>query len=284
MKRREFLSIAALIPLFAGTIYSQPLSVNDSESRKLFDRMIARLKKLEFHKLPIGELMGKIGIQLIGTEYAGGTLEGPGETCRVSLHGLDCVTFVELTLCTARILKKGKTSFDDLVKEITFTRYRKGKITDYTSRLHYTSEWIIDNVEKKVIKDMGKELNADQFQPDVYFMSENPKYYNPLLQDTSLISKMKYIEKEINWHKLYYIPKKQISEIEDNLKTGDIIAITTSKNGLDYSHMGLAIHENDVIRLMHASSKRRQVVLDSELNKYMEKIESNTGISVLRPL
>ncbi len=94
----------------------------------------------------LAELMGNLGMLLLGTKYEGGTLEGPGaEVCRADLTGLDCVTFFENALGMARILKKGTPTFDAFLRELTFTRYRGGALTDYTSRLHYTAEWMGDN-------------------------------------------------------------------------------------------------------------------------------------------
>ena len=51
--------------------------------------------------------------------------------CSVDLRGLDCVTFFELALAFARILKHGERTPDALLAEVTFLRYRGGQLTDY---------------------------------------------------------------------------------------------------------------------------------------------------------
>lgn len=66
----------------------------------------------------------------------------------MNLTGLDCVTFFENVLDMARIFRQGKYEFDDLLAAVTHTRYRGGKLDGYLSRLHYTADWIHDNVAK----------------------------------------------------------------------------------------------------------------------------------------
>ncbi len=54
------------------------------------------------------------------------------EICTVDLTSLDCVTFFESTLDFARMLKKGETTPESLIKEVSFTRYRGWR----SARLH----------------------------------------------------------------------------------------------------------------------------------------------------
>jgi len=216
----------------------------------IFDHLIEEMIKRDYHTLPIGECMGKIGSMMIGTRYVGGTLELMPERCIMDLTGLDCVTFFENTLNiarTAKIKNNGLTqsansiTFRDVLDQIEFTRYRDGNLEGYTSRLHYTSEWILDNVKKGVIKDLTKELGGKPFNVKVSFMSENPQYYPQLTAQPSLINKMRLVEYGINNTRHWYIPNSQVKEIESKLQTGDIIAIATNKSGLDYSHTGMII-------------------------------------------
>ncbi len=156
-----------------------PLRVEDAQSRTrhIFAQIIERAKEGKWEFLPIGECIGNIGLLMVETEYIAGTIEGEGpEICRVNLTGLDCVTFYENVLCTARILKKGKTTYDDLIAELTLTRYRGGKLTDYTSRLHYTSDWIYDNEKKKVVRNITRKIGGEEYPVEVSFMSKHPGF------------------------------------------------------------------------------------------------------------
>lgn len=306
MNRREFFSLAAgmgasmflLRPQFTSLLlrhenfYSareKPLIIaqnEESRTREIFHNIIKRARKEDWVSLSIGECMGKIALLFVGTEYVAGTLEGEGpEACRVDLTGLDCVTFLENVLCIARILKKDKTSFDDFKGEISFTRYREGILTDYTSRLHYTSDWIYDNEKKKVVRNITKEIGGEEFPFKVSFMSKNPHFYQSLKEFPEFIKTIAMLEKEINKRKHWYIPKSKIKEAQKHIQTGDIIALATDKEGLDYGHTGLAYQdERGKMRFLHASQRKKKVLLDAELYKYTQSIETHIGITIARPL
>lgn len=306
MNRREFFSLAAgmgasmyllrlkFINLLSknGNFYIYPdqelRTTQNTEYRtsEIFHNIIKRAKKEDWASLPIGECMGKIALLFLDTEYVAGTLEEEGpEACRIDLTGLDCVTFFENVLCISRILKKDKTSFDDFKGEISFTRYREGILTDYTSRLHYTSDWIYDNEKKKVVRNITKEIGGEEFPFKVSFMSKNPHFYQSLKEFPEFIETIAMLEKEINKRKHWYIPKSKIKEAQKHIQTGDIIALATDKEGLDYGHTGLAYQdERGKMRFLHASQRKKKVLLDAELYKYTQSIETHIGITIARPL
>jgi hypothetical protein len=306
MNRREFFSLAAgmgastflLRPQFTSLLLRHEnyygarenaiRTALDKESRisEIFHKIIKLAQGEGWKSLPIGECMGKIALLFLDTEYVAGTLEGEGpEICRVDLTGLDCITFFENVLCISRILKKDKTSFDDFKTEIIFTRYRAGILTDYTSRLHYTSDWIYDNEKKKVVRNITKEIGGEEFPFKVSFMSKNPHYYQALKEFPEFIEKIVNLEKEINKRQHLYIPKSKIREAQKHVQTGDIIALATDKEGLDYGHTGLAYQdERGKIRFLHASQVKKKVLLDTELYEYTQSVETHTGITVARPL
>ncbi len=263
------------------------IEVNSSQkTRDKFNDTIDKALENEWVSLDIGELIGKIGMEFLGVSYAAGTLENKGpEVCSINLHGLDCVTFYENTLCMARILKKGKSSFENLVEEITYTRYRGGVLDGYVSRLHYTSDWIYDNVKKGVVSNITENIGGEPYLVKVSFMSENPQYYDKLKGHPERVKKIAEIEKEINSRKQYYIKQENIKEAEKYLQTGDIIAFTTTKKGLDYSHTGLAYRDDfGSLRLLHASTSEDKVILDENLHIYTNSVKIHTGITVARPL
>jgi hypothetical protein len=67
------------------------------------------------------------------------------------------------------------------------------------------------------------------------------------------------------------------------IKDGDIIAIITSKPGLDTSHIGIAVWHNDGLHLLNASQIRKNVVEESmTLHDYMKKHPLQLGIRVIR--
>jgi hypothetical protein len=286
MLRRSFLLLLAT-PVLAQNLRKSRSRNSDpaATSSYIYSQTMRRIAAEKWNRLPIGDLMGNIGTLLLGTPYVGGTLEGAGpEICRADLTGLDCVTFFENVLAMARCSKLGTSSWDAFIKQITRTRYRDGQLDGYTSRLHYTAEWIENNVAKGVVRDVTPDLGGDVFPIRVSFMSEHPQYYPPLKADTSLVGTIASIERRLATTTRYIVPREKIADIEPLLKTGDIVAIATSKAGLDYAHTGLIVREGSVARLMHASVTKKKVILDVRLSDYIASVKSHIGVSILRPI
>ncbi len=296
MFRRDFLRFFALTPLLFSSdlvieqtkkLLSSVENNSDKEATSwyIFDHIIAHAKAAGIAKLPIGERMGKVGMLMLGTPYVGGTLEGEPESCKIDLTGLDCVTFFENVLGIARVMRKGDAKFQDLTAEIARTRYRDGKIDGYTSRLHYTADWIANNVEKGIVKNITRELGGVEFPLKVSFMSEHPQYYPPLVSDSTLVPEIAQREQAVNSLKHYYIPSANVKAIQPQLQTGDIIAVATSKEGLDYAHTGIALRdERGNLRFLHASLTRKRVFLDKTIATYLKTVPTHIGITVVRPL
>jgi len=174
----------------------------------------------------------------------------------------------------------------DVLDAVTYTRYRGGRISGYDSRLHYTAEWIADNVAKGVVEDVTPSLGGVRHPIRVGFMSAHPELYPALRAEPSLVDSMRRIERHINAVPRTFVPKERVAAIEPRLESGDIIAVTTSIAGLDYSHTGLIFRDSaGVARFLHASSSQGRVVLDERIGRYLARgPKSNTGITVLRPV
>jgi hypothetical protein len=64
-----------------------------------------------------------------------------------------------------------------------------------------------------------------------------------------------HIERRINLTHRTHVPRDRVAGIERELRTGDLVAITTSISGLDYAHTGLIVRQGSGARLLHASSR-----------------------------
>lgn len=241
--------------------------------------------------LPIGDLMGKIARELEDTPYVGNTLElsTDREVCSVNLDELDCVTFFESTLNFARMLKNGGSTPKDLLKEVQNTRYRGGIVGDYTSRLHYTSDWLYENDKKGVVKVLNDLPGAVPFTQKVGFMSTHPESYIQLSIHPQLVDKIKLQENAINARNvLSFIPADKVASVEPLLKTGDIVGLCTSLPGLDISHTGIIYRTEDgVAHFMDASSKKtnKKVTIEpGPISQAVKDRKNFTGIVLARPL
>jgi hypothetical protein len=296
LARREFLAIMGQVLASAGALaVSRPGSVwagapdpKVFEGREVFDRLLTLARERRWSELPIGERIGAIGMALRQTPYVASTLElyDDREVCSVDFRGLDCVTFFELALAFARILRRGERTPDALLAEVTFLRYRGGRLTDYASRLHYLSDWFADNQAKRVVRPITPELpGAERFTRRVSFMSAHPDAYRQLKANPDQLAKIALIEAEINARTTYYLPREKVAAAQRLLITGDIVGVTTTIEGLDCAHSGVVYRdEAGISRLLHASTTRNAVVLDEDLATYMASVRTHSGIMVVRPL
>ncbi|WP_041633086.1 N-acetylmuramoyl-L-alanine amidase-like domain-containing protein [Maribacter sp. HTCC2170] len=231
----------------------------------------------------LGKTLISVGKTFLGTAYVAKTLEiGETETLVVNLHGLDCTTYVENVLAFSLLLKDEKSDFDSFVDALETIRYKNGKLDGYASRLHYFSEWITNNEVKGLIKDMTSEIGGVEITKKINFMSEHRELY-PFLKDDTNFEKIKASENFLNNEAICYLPQDQIGANEHLIQSGDIIALTTSINGLDITHTGFASREkNGRIHLLHASSSGEVMLSEEPLVDYLKKVKKNTGIMVAR--
>lgn len=236
---------------------------------------------------PINEVLVEIGKSFIGTDYLAHSLEKDGdEQLVINLFGLDCTTFVENVLALSRCVKEKQTSFEDYSEELQFIRYRDGIINGYPSRLHYFSDWIYNNVSKDIVEDITEQIGGTAIQFKLNFMSTHPESYKQLNENPDLIPQIKIQEEEISSRIYYYIPKDEVELKEKFINEGDIIAITTTVEGLDIGHLGIAVKLDDErIHLLHAPTVNTKVHITKEpLSDYLMKYKRHSGVIVLKPL
>jgi hypothetical protein len=268
--------------LIYSTVHAQFFSEKDIEISKSKFQLAA---ENNFSSMPMNDLIAEIGKSFIGTEYKGFMLEQDGEEQLViNLSGLDCTTFLENTLTFARLVKMNKTSFDDYKSELTKIRYRDGIINLYPSRLHYFSDWIHNNHQKGLVKDVTKEIGGEPLKFNLNFMSSNPHFYKHLKETPEFISEIKAHEKEINKRVYHFIPKNKVHLFENQILNGDLIACVTDIKGLDIGHVGIAVKQpSGRIHFMHAPQEGSKVeITKMPLPDYLNKVKKHTGIIVLR--
>jgi hypothetical protein len=244
-----------------------------------------------------GELTAALGETFLGTAYVARTLEAPAdqglpEDLVVNLRELDCVTFVENVLVLARLARSADPGLlddphrfrDAFRDELTGIRYRGGALDGYDSRLHYFSEWLADNERKGVVRQVTREIGGTSDGTAVDFMSTHPGAY-PQLEDESALSGILQIEAALATMERFYIPEDEIAARAHQIRTGDVIAATSTVNGLDVAHTGIAVWRDGVLRLLHAPLVGSSVTLSTEsLAERIGRIEGQDGIMVARPL
>lgn len=250
--------------------------------KEIFKSYLKAMHKIKPHSRE--DLIDETGKYFLGVPYVGKTLERESEELVVNLHEFDCMTFVENVLALAKTYAAGTFSWSAFLDNLKFIRYRNGLIENFTSRLHYTSDWIYENERNGLIIDLTKAIGGVPLDMNVSFMSTYPENYVQLQTHPEYISVMAEKEKEINSRVYYYIPKEMIDKYTEQIHTGDIVCFVTSINGLDISHVGIIHKEGAQVTFIHASSTKKKVIINEEsLQDYVLSIKKNRGIIVLRP-
>ena len=267
---------------FLGISHAQQVICPARDSLAFEDKMIA-IAKIE--AADMGTTLTAVGKTFLGTAYVAKTLEiGETESIVVNLHGLDCTTYVENVLAFSHMIKTTSTDLKSFVRLLERIRYKDGKLQGYASRLHYFSEWIANNERKGLVRDITSELGGEEISKRIDFMSTHRELY-PFLSEEENFKKIRASEQYLNGQPICILPQQKIAASEQLIRTGDIIALTTSIKGLDITHTGIATREKDGrIHLLHASSSGQVEVSKLPLTDYLKKIKSNTGIMVARPV
>jgi len=219
------------------------------------------------------------------TPYVAHTLEVEGpERLVVNLGGLDCLTFVESSLALARCVKRGNTTMDAFRAELQQLRYRGGLIDGYPSRLHYFTDWVEDNIRKGIVQDLTSTLGGRVRTRRIDFMSTHREAYRQLANDAFLES-IREAEARLSAAPHAVIPQASVAEVLPQLHTGDIVGLSSTVEGLDIAHTGIAVRMNGVVRLLHASLSQGAVVLSTgSVADYLEHQKKQDGCILVRPL
>jgi hypothetical protein len=280
MKIIKLFTAFFLFPMLSGNISAQISSdwKRDAEISENFFQSI--------QKNTVDSNIVSAALFFLNTPYIANTLDVfDTEDLVVNFREMDCMSFVENCLALSRTLQYPNPDMEYFQRELQLIRYRNGIINAYTSRLHYTSDWIFDNIKKGILEDKTIALSGKKIKFDLHFMSENYQKYKHLKNNPEAVTTIKEIEQNINRRSNYFfLPKQEIKEHQSLIKDGDIICFTTSIAGLDISHLGIAYRHRGQLSFIHASSTAKKVIINPEsLVDYCTKIKSNTGIIVLHP-
>lgn len=236
--------------------------------------------------LSFNELIAETAGFFINTPYVASTLEKEEEHLVINLRELDCTTFVENVIALANTVEQENPTFELFCDELRRLRYRTEDISDYTDRLHYFSDWIYENEQKGLVRDITRQAGGEPYSLELSFMSTHPDNYPQLKGYPERIEEIRNIEQHVSTRDVYaMIPKGKINDCARNIKNGDIVCFVTSIKGLDVTHVGFAYWKDDVLGFIHASSSAKKVIVDQKsLQQYAENIKTTIGIMVIRPV
>jgi hypothetical protein len=251
-----------------------------------------RAEGLGKHDIPLGRAAVRVGELAAGTPYLPDTLDeylrsggSPlQEPLTVSLAHFDCVTLVESCLAVARLARGDEApTWKGFGQEIERMRYRGGRRTGYTSRLHYFSEWITDGEKRGLLKDLGKQLGGSADNRALRFMTEHRDEY-PALANPRVFDDILEIERRISQTPRQVVPVERIPQIASHIETGDVLGFATRISGLDVTHTAFAYRDKEgVLRVLHAPLSGGVVeVTRATLPEYVAALRRSSGILVAR--
>ena len=213
--------------------------------------------------------------QLLGTPYVAHTLEADEEILTINIHELDCLTFIETLYALTRATLNQRYSWRDFAANIENVRYRGGTMGDYSTRIHYMSEWIIDNHMRGNLVEVTPDLpHADYLVKNIDYMTKHPDLYRQLKDDSVMVEKVRA-------HEARFLDDAAMRVLEHD--EGDLDE-EENEDGLDVSHNGIiVIGDKGDPYLLDASMSGGKVMLESKpLFKYLERSKNNIGIRVYR--
>lgn len=273
-----------LVGCHANAMLTPQGSQTGTPDQQLFERLVRQSNAEKWDLRHRDSVIVKVANYFMGTPYVGYTLEADGpEQLVVNLREMDCTTFAENVLAISWCLTHHQESFDDFKATLTRLRYRHGIIDQYPSRLHYFTDWLMDNQRKGLIELVTEQIGTQPFVPAVGFMSAHPDKYAALTKHPEFIEPIRQQEQTINGYRFKFIPKAEVAGKEQEIHDGDLIAIATTIEGLDIVHLGIATHQKGRLYLIHASSTFKKVVIsDKPLADYLADIKKDSGILVGR--
>ena len=259
--------------------------VSNSEDQKRIETILSKYAK---HNTSVSSLIIALAREFKGVPYVAKTLENDSrENLVVNTRQLDCTTYVENVLAIYLCIKNQKLSFTDYCSYLRQIRYVGGKVS-YPTRQHYFTEWIDENTKDGFVEELqspNPPFTATQYLR-INFMSKHTSLYPMLKNNPELVKPIAQMESRLSGNTYRFIPKASIANTKlfrSTIHDGDIIAITTSKAGLDTSHIGIAIWHKDGLHMLNASQIHKKVVEEPmTLYQYMQKHPSQTGIRIVR--
>lgn len=254
---------------------------NESEDTTRINNLLIECQKI---KTP-SEKVKAMALSFEGTPYVAHTLEGDTELVTVNIDELDCTTFVETVLALAFTAEEGRTSWRDYVYNLERLRYRGGNLNGYPSRLHYISDWIVDNSHRGNLQEVTNRFPYyHHITKTLSFMTENRDKYQSL-SDSLNYERMKGVELGYYSHQFPYIKTVDLKkkETKDAFQSGDVVALVTSMKNLDVTHLGIIIKKDGEPYLLHASSSNGKVeVSNVPFDEFMKRNRSLLGVRVIR--
>jgi len=214
-----------------------------------------------------------IGQYFKGAPYLSNRLSKSNpEKVYYSFGDFDCVTYVENILALYYSEGANAKFIENLIK----IRYNDS--ISYENRNHYLTKGLQKMVALHILSPINNHFNSKSIQRNVNYLSKHVNSNN--INMARIIN----IEKSISKKNMYYFDSTKDLEIYDLIKNGDVIAFVSSRNDLDFQHVGFVHIKNNKKYILHASQEKKVVCIsDVTIDQYIFKNKKIIGFQIYRP-
>jgi hypothetical protein len=282
----KLLAPFALVALLAPAALAVPTPLGE-EAMPFIDA-VAGVKP----KATLPATVAQVAHAFVGRPYLEASLEalpsrvGAPEPLICRLDAFDCVTLVENSVAIARAVSLATpASYSTYRAQLESLRYRGGVRGDYSTRLHYFSDWVADNERRGNVKDLTPSLGGQADRRPITFMTAHRGSYRKLGDDQTF-KEIQAVEASLARTPRYVLPNAKVAGILPLLQSGDIIAFATDIEGLDVVHTGLIYRQpNGAVHLLHAPEPGQKVTVSTKpLVEYLTLFPRHVGVIIARPL
>lgn len=225
---------------------------------------VSILASLETAATP-GQRISRLSHPFLGTTYQAQTLIGDADQAEqlvANFTAVDCFTLLDYVEALRRTHNPA-----DFANQLVAVRYHAGQIS-WTARRHFFTDWAEGSAGR--IVDVTGKVGGHSAQLIVKELNQR--------DDGSLwLPGLPVIRRTLT-----YLPTEALDgAVLSELQVGDYLGIYSPVAGLDVSHTGILVRDNEVWQLRHASSQAGiGKVVDTPLLDYLV---NRPGLIILRP-
>jgi len=201
--------------------------------------------------------MESISGRFLEYPYVANGLIGSANTPEVfndSLHGFDCVTYIESVMALAYSGNAG--NFSSILKKL---RYEDGKVA-WNRRNHYMTQWLRNNIRSGLIDRVASRKQTNHKERVLSVVPGLPP----------------------RRARFSCIPKRGLKSVRSEMQTGDLIFFASTRPQLDVFHCGIVVRKGTGVFLRHASRSQGGVV-EQELDSFLKQ-NRMAGVILARPV
>lgn len=235
---------------------------------------------------PFGHYLARTAYTKHGVKYDDVSHAIGHETLRVEIDAFECVSFIESAIAVARCGWSADQTETCFTHELEASRYRSGKMGDYSSRLHYFVDWIADNELRGRVSNLTTTFGGEPVRKDFFYISQRELKRASVDADelASLTEAIESTEARLSATPHSVISRQAAPPVLNELRDGDIVAFVRERPGLLVHHAGLIYWSNGSPRLLHASSYHGRVVVTvRDVTDYLLRRTERRGVIIARP-